>query len=84
MALITSESGSSRVAIYDLKSNALKVVSSTYIDDSINFSPHGDMLIYVVEGQDRHLRILSPDGSTESRIPVNGGVVKQVSWETNQ
>ncbi len=84
LALITSESGSSRVAIYDLKSNALKVVSSTYIDDSINFSPHGDMLIYVVEGQDRHLRILSPDGSTQSRIAVNGGVVKQVSWETNQ
>ena len=84
LALITSESNSSRVAIYDLDLNELNVVSSTYIDDSINYSPHGDMLIYVVEGQDRHLRILSPDGSTQSRIAVKGGVVKQVSWETNQ
>ncbi len=84
LTLVTNESNTSRVALYDLKSNELRVVSSTNIDDSVNFSPHGDMLIYIVEGQDRHLRILSPDGATHSRIKVEEGVIKQVSWETKK
>ena len=80
LILITDQGKGSQVGIYDFDSNSITVVSSTSIDDSAVFSPHADMLMYVVEGQDRHVRILSPDGRVQSRVSTIEGAVKQVAW----
>ncbi len=80
LILITDQGDGSQVGIYDFDENTIKVVSSTSIDDCAIFSPNGDMLMYVVEGQNRHIRILSPDGRVQTRVKTIEGAVKQVSW----
>ena len=83
LILITDQSNGSQVGVFDLESQELNVVSPTNIDDSAGISPHGDMLIYVVEGQDRQIKILSPNGNVSSSIPIAEGRVKQVTWGPN-
>ncbi len=80
LILITDQSNGSQVGVFDLESQELNVVSPTNIDDSAGISPHGDMLIYVVEGQNRQIQILSPNGNVSSSIPIAEGRVKQVTW----
>lgn len=84
LLLITNQGNGNQVAIFDLKSGTTKIVSSTFLDDSASFSPNGDMLIYIVEGSDRHVKILSPDGIVQSRMNAFGNDVKQIVWESRK
>ncbi len=81
LVLITNQGNGSQVGLFDIKDNYTLVISKSNIDDSPNFSPHGDMVIYIREGRDRQLIILSPNGAVQSQIPVSGGSVRQVAWE---
>ena len=83
LILITDQGAGNQVGIYDFDENTIKVVSTTSIDDCAIFSPNGDMLMYIVEGQDRHIRILSPDGRVQTRVKTIDGAVKQVAWSKN-
>ena len=83
LALITGLEFGKRVAIFDFATHSFNVLSKTGLDESVNYSPNGDMLMYVVEGADRHIRTLSLDGQVQSRIPIADGQVKQVAWEMN-
>ncbi len=80
LIIITDQGVGSQVGIYDFSTRSVRVVSSTNLDDSAKYSPHGDMLIHVVEGSERYIKIMSPDGRVQSRIPVDRGRVKQVDW----
>lgn len=80
LILITDQGTGNQVGIFDFESKSISVVSSTSIDDSAIYSPNGDMLMYVVEGLDRHIKILSPDGRIQSRVKTLEGDVKQVAW----
>ncbi len=80
LAVITDQGSGNQVGVYDLSADEMRIVSSTSLDDSVKFSPYGDMLIHVVEGRERYIKILSPDGRVQSRIPVAEGQVKQVDW----
>ncbi len=86
LALISDAGSGKQVALLDLKTLLLTVLSDTRLDESVNFSPHGEMLMYVVEGRDRHISTLSLDGEVKSRIPIPAaaGQVKQVAWESKQ
>ena len=80
LILITDQGTGNQVGIFDIESKSISVVSSTSIDDSAIYSPNGEMLMYVVEGRDRHIKILSPDGRVQSRVEALEGAVKQVAW----
>ncbi|MDE0310007.1 MAG: Tol-Pal system beta propeller repeat protein TolB [Acidiferrobacterales bacterium] len=80
LILITDQGKGNQVGILDVETKTVSVVSSTSIDDSAVFSPNGELLMYIVEGRDRHIGILSPDGGVRSRIKVIDGAVKQVAW----
>lgn len=80
LVVITDQGIGKQVGIYDFSAETTRVISSTTLDDSAKFSPHGDMVIHVVEGSDRYIKILSPDGRVATRVPVVEGQVKQVDW----
>ena len=81
LVFITSQGGGRRVAVYEFATQLTRVVSPTSIDDSATLSPYGDMIMYVVEGGDRHIKILASGGQVHSRIKVKAGKVKQVAWQ---
>jgi len=80
LIVITDQGDGNQVGIFEFSTGLTRVISSTQFDESARFSPHGDMLIHVVEGRDRYIKILSPDGRIQTRIPVAEGQVKQVDW----
>jgi len=80
LVVITDQGIGKQVGIYDFSADTTRVISSTTLDDSAKFSPHGDMVIHVVEGSKRYIKILSPDGRVATRVPVVEGQVKQVDW----
>lgn len=80
LVVITDQGRGSQVGIFDFSTKQIRVISNTVLDDSAKFSPHGDMLIHVVEGKDRYIKILSPDGRIQTRIPVAEGQVRQIDW----
>ncbi len=80
LVVITDQGIGKQVGIYDFSAETTRVISSTTLDDSAKFSPHGDMVIHVVEGSKRYIKILSPDGRVATRVPVVEGQVKQVDW----
>ncbi len=82
LVVITDQGNGSQVGVYDFATRSIRVLSKTSLDDSAEFSPYGDMLIHIVEGQERYIKILSPDGRVQSRIPVAEGRVKQVDWSS--
>ena len=84
LVIITDQGQGSQVGIFDFATQSTQVISSTTLDDSAKFSPFGDMVIHVVEGKDRYIKILSPDGRVQTRIPVAEGKVKQVDWGKNR
>ncbi len=83
LILITDQGKGNQVGIFDIESKSITVVSPTSIDDSAVYSPNGDMLMYIVEGRDRHIKILSPDGRVQSRVEFVEGAVKQVAWSSD-
>lgn len=83
LILITDQGEGNQVGIFDIESKSISVVSSTSIDDSAIYSPNGEMLMYIVEGLDRHIKILSPDGRVQSRVKIVDGAVKQVAWSSD-
>ncbi len=80
LVVITDQGRGSQVGIFDFTTKQTRVISTTVLDDSAKFSPNGDMLIHVVEGKDRYIKILSPNGRVQTRIPVAEGQVRQVDW----
>ena len=84
LILISNQGDGNRVSLFDIKKRLTFTVSNTNLDDSPSFSPHSDMVMYIREGGDRKLVILSPDGTVNSEIPVVAGQVMQAQWETNQ
>ncbi len=81
LVLVSDQGGGNQAALFDIENRFIVTISKSNYDDSPVFSPHGDMVMYILEGADRQLRTLSPDGAIQSRIPVPRGKVKQVSWE---
>ena len=81
LLLISQFGAGYQVSRYEIDNNSLVSLVQTSFTESPNFSPNGDMVVYIVEGVERRLMTMSPDG--EVRIPIRTptGQIKQVSWE---
>ncbi|HEY8507919.1 MAG TPA: Tol-Pal system protein TolB, partial [Steroidobacteraceae bacterium] len=70
-----------RIAVQDLESNVVRVLSKGQLDESPSFAPNGAMLIYT--GQERGRSVLarvSVDGLTSQRLNSEQGQVREPVW----
>lgn len=81
LALIHRVDGKYRVAVMDLDSGNLQVLTDGALDESPSFAPNGSMIIYATSSGDRGiLKAVSVDGSIHQRLTVPEGDVREPAW----
>ena len=81
MALVNRHAGAFRIAVLDLKTNAMKIVSDGRLDESPSFAPNGDMIIYATKVRGvGELAAVSVDGNIKQRLALQVGDVREPAW----
>ena len=72
--MVTLDSGNYRIAVQDLASGTVRVLSNGRLDESPSFAPNGATLIYSErEGSRGALATVSIDGLTGLRLKADAG-----------
>jgi TolB protein len=81
LAMVTLDGGNYRIAVQDLASNTVRVLSKGRQDESPSFAPNGAMLIYSgSEGGRSMLATVSTDALTGQRLKSDQGQVREPVW----
>jgi TolB protein len=81
LAMVTLDSGNYRVAVQDLASGTVRVLTKGHLDESQSFAPNGSTLMYSErEGNRGVLATVSVDGLTGLRLKSEQGEVREPSW----
>jgi TolB protein len=81
LAMVTLDSGNYRVAVQDLATGNVRVLSKGHLDESPSFAPNGATLIYSErEGSRGGLATVSVDGLTGLRLKAEQGEVREPVW----
>lgn len=79
LAMIQKSGNGFRVAVLDLTNNNVRVVSQGPLDDSPNFAPNGQAIIYAKQGRANELATVSIDGKARTKLS-QGGEVREPAW----
>ncbi|MEZ5569529.1 MAG: Tol-Pal system beta propeller repeat protein TolB [Halioglobus sp.] len=69
------------IALLDLVTKRLQVLTSTELDESPSIAPNGSMVLYATKYAERGiLAAVSVDGGVKFRLPAREGDVREPSW----
>ncbi|MGH8221097.1 MAG: Tol-Pal system beta propeller repeat protein TolB [Steroidobacteraceae bacterium] len=81
LAMMTQDGGSYHIAVMDLASGTVRVLSHGHLDKSPSFAPNGNTLIYAATESGRGvLQRVSVDGVTSQRLESEQGDVRDPVW----
>lgn len=81
MAVVYLDKGSYKIAIIDLGSKSVQVLSTGRQDESPSFAPNGATLIYATQDRGRGvLATVSTDGRVKQRLAADTGDVREPVW----
>ncbi|MES2772201.1 MAG: Tol-Pal system beta propeller repeat protein TolB [Pseudomonadota bacterium] len=81
MAFITRRDGSFRLAVMDLESRQVQILSDSYKDESPSFAPNGRMILIATQSGGRNvLSAVSVDGRVKQRLSIGAGEVHEPAW----
>jgi TolB protein len=81
LAMVTLDNGSYRIAVQDLASGTVRVLSHGRLDESPSFAPNGVTLMYAErQGNQGALDTVSVDGLTGLRLKADQGEVREPAW----
>jgi TolB protein len=81
MAFITRGNGGFRLAVMDLASKQVQVLTDSHKDESPSFAPNGRMILIATEiGGRGVLSAVSVDGRIKQRLSVAAGDVREPAW----
>ena len=85
MAFITRGNGGFRLAVMDLASKQVQVLTDSFKDESPTFAPNGRMILIATEiGGRGVLSAVSIDGRIKQRLSVAAGDVREPAWAPYQ
>ncbi|MCB5188663.1 Tol-Pal system beta propeller repeat protein TolB [Methylobacillus caricis] len=81
LAYIRRDEGRFRVALQDVASGQVQILSDTARDESPSFAPNGRMILYAtrINGKGA-LAAVSADGKVRQRLSETGGDVREPAW----
>jgi TolB protein len=81
LAYIRREQGRFRVALQELSSGQVQILSETSKDESPSFAPNGRMILYATSINGRGtLAAVSSDGRVKQRLSETKGDVREPAW----
>lgn len=81
MTMVHGNNGVYRIALLDLGSGYLNILTESRLDESPSFAPNGSMIIYATTGvRGSVLAAVSSDGSIQQRLAVQDGEVREPAW----
>ncbi len=81
LAYIRNDGGKFRVALQDLASGQVQLLSDGAQDESPSFAPNGRVILYATKARGRGaLAAVSSDGKTRQRLNDTSGDVREPAW----
>ena len=81
IAMIHGDQGRFRIAVQELKSGEVTVLTDNTLDESPSFAPNGSMIIYASNhGRRGVLAAVSVDGRVRQRLALQEGDVREPVW----
>ena len=81
MAFISRREGSFRLAVMDLSSKQVQMLTDSHKDESPSFAPNGRMILIATEMGGRGvLSAISVDGKVKQRLSISAGDVREPAW----
>jgi len=81
LAMVHAEAGRFHIAVMDMGTRALRVLTDTGLDESPSFAPNGSMIIYATEiGNRGVLSAVSVDGRVHQRLFLQRGSAREPAW----
>ena len=81
MAFISRRDGGFRLAVMDLASKQVQVLTDSHKDESPSFAPNGRMILIATEMGGRGvLSAVSVDGRIKQRLSISAGDVREPAW----
>jgi TolB protein len=81
LALVTLDRGGFRIALFDLKTRNVRVLTNGQQDESPSFAPNGAAIIYATRAGARGaLAVVSSDGQFQQRLSSEAGDVREPVW----
>jgi TolB protein len=81
LSLVHGEGSRYRIAVLDLDTEQLSVLTDASLDESPSFAPNSGMIIYATVGAGgTELAATSIDGRVRQRLALPGGEVREPSW----
>jgi TolB protein len=81
VVLVHQREGDFNIALLDLVTNRLQILTSTQLDESPSIAPNGSMVLYATKFGDRGiLAAVSVDGGAKFRLPAQEGDVREPAW----
>ena len=81
LAMIRNDGGKFRVALQDIASGQVQVLSDGPQDESPSFAPNGRVILYATRiGGKGALAAVSSDGRVKQRLSETGGDIREPAW----
>ncbi|MDO9394300.1 MAG: Tol-Pal system beta propeller repeat protein TolB [Methylotenera sp.] len=81
LAMIRNDGGKFRVALQDLSSGQVQLLSEGSQDESPSFAPNGRVLLYATRSKGHGaLAAVSSDGRVKQRLNESGGDIREPAW----
>ncbi|MGI9211082.1 MAG: Tol-Pal system beta propeller repeat protein TolB [Methylococcaceae bacterium] len=81
IAMVHGNGGDYRIALMDLQTRAVRILSKGRLDESPGFAPNGSMILYASHsGGSAQLDAVSVDGKVHQSLKIDGGQVKEPAW----
>jgi TolB protein len=81
LTFVTQDEGNYRIAVQDLETGVMQVLSQGRLDESPSFAPNGSMIIYGAKVDRRGvLAAVSVDGRVRQRLALQEGDVREPDW----
>jgi TolB protein len=81
LAMVHGDGNRFRIAVLDMATGTLRVLTDTRLDESPSFAPNGTMVLYATEvGERGVLEAVSADGRARQRLGLHKGDVREPAW----
>jgi len=81
LAMVTANGGDYRIAVMDLASRTVNVLTDGRLDDSPSFAPNGSMVLFSANKGGRSvLSVVTTDGAMQQKLAFESGEVREPAW----